>query len=96
MNGHFLHLGVLHGVVPGGLVAGYRNLDRISMSRMLVSRCLYAINIYIGEIGHTLDTHFKEYLADIKHHRDKPVTNHFNQAGLWLLFKDIILMTEKT
>ncbi|WP_419640437.1 hypothetical protein, partial [Thiolapillus sp.] len=46
----------------------------------------------------TLDTRFKEHLADIKHHRDKPVANHFNQAGhsihnirvkgLWLLFTD--------
>ena len=37
-------------------------------------------------------------LADTKHHRDKPVANHFNQAGhsihnirvkgLWLLFTD--------
>ena len=45
-----------------------------------------------------LDTRFKEHLADIKHHRDKPVANHFNQAGhsihtirvkgLWLLFTD--------
>ena len=42
MNGHVLHLGVLHGVVPGGPVAGCRSLDRTSISRMLVSR-LYAI-----------------------------------------------------
>ena len=43
MNGHVPHLGVLQGVVPGGLVAGCRSLDRTSISRMLVSR-LYAIN----------------------------------------------------
>ncbi|WP_419627796.1 GIY-YIG nuclease family protein, partial [Thiolapillus sp.] len=52
----------------------------------------------MGETGRTLDTRFKEHLADIKHHRDKPVANHFNQAGhsihnirvkgLWLLFTD--------
>ena len=36
--------------------------------------------LYIGETGRTLDTCFKEHLADLKHHRDKPVANHFNQA----------------
>ena len=44
MKGHILHLGALQGVVPGGLVAGCRSLDRTSISRMLVSR-LYAINV---------------------------------------------------
>ena len=48
-------------------------------------------NFYIGEIGHTFDTSFKEHLAKIKAN-----SNHFNQAGhsipnvcvkgLWLLF----------
>ena len=37
--------------------------------------------LYIGETGRTLNTRFKEHLADIKHHRDKPVANHLNQAG---------------
>ena len=41
---------------------------------------------------------FKEHLADIKYHRDKPVANHFNQVGhsihkfrvkeMWPLFTD--------
>ena len=53
--------------------------------------------LYIRETGHTLDNRFKEHLVDIKHHRDKPVANHFNQTGhpiyicvkgLWLLFMD--------
>ena len=48
MNGHVLHLGILHGVVPARLVAGCRSLDRTSMSRMLVSR-LYAI---IEDLSH--------------------------------------------
>ena len=43
MKGHVPYFGWLHGVVPGVLVAGWRSLDRISMSRMLVSR-LYAIS----------------------------------------------------
>ena len=56
--------------------------------------------LYIGKTGRTLNTHFKEHLADIKYHsrRDKSVASHFNQAGhsihnvrvkgLWLLFTD--------
>ena len=59
---------------------------------------IHCTKLYIGETGRTLNTCFKEHLADIKHHRDKPVTNHFNQAGhsihnihvkgLWLLLMD--------
>ena len=46
-----------------------------------VIRCTKCAKLYIGETGRTLDTRFKEHLADIKYHRDKPVANHFNQAG---------------
>ncbi|WP_419620888.1 GIY-YIG nuclease family protein, partial [Thiolapillus sp.] len=46
-----------------------------------VIHCTKCAKLYIGETGRTLDTRFKEHLADIKHHRDKPVANHFNQAG---------------
>ena len=63
-----------------------------------VIRCTKCAKLYIGEAGRTLDTRFKEHIADIKYHRDKPVANHFNQAdhsvhkvhvkGLWLLFTD--------
>ena len=63
---------------------------------MYVVNCTKCTKLYIGETGHTLDTRFKEHLVDIKHHRDKPVANHFNQAGHsihndrvkgpWLLF----------
>ena len=38
MKAHVPHFAWLHGVVPGVLVAGWRSLDRTSMSRMLVSR----------------------------------------------------------
>ena len=33
--------------------------------------------LYIGETGRTLNTHFKEHLADIKYHshRDKSIAN---------------------
>ena len=48
---------------------------------MYVIHCTKCAKLYIGETGRTLDTRFKEHLADIKHHRDKPVANHFNQAG---------------
>ena len=63
-----------------------------------VIHCTKCAKLHIGKIGHTLNTCFKEHLADIKYHRDKPVANHFNQAGhsihnicvtgLWLLFTD--------
>ena len=43
MKAHVPHFAWLPGVVPGVLVAGWRSLDRTSMSRMLVSR-LYAIS----------------------------------------------------
>ena len=46
-----------------------------------VIRCTKCAKLYIGETGRTLDTRFKEHLADIKYHRDKPVASHFNQAG---------------
>ena len=67
---------------------------------MYVIHCTKCAKLYIGKTEHTLNTCFKEHLADIKHHhhRDKPVVNHFNQAvhfihnicvkGLWLLFMD--------
>ena len=41
MKGPVPHFAWSHGVVPSVLVAGWRSLDRTSMSRMLVSR-LYA------------------------------------------------------
>ena len=85
------------------------NITKCSIAWRTTS-CTKCVKLYISETGHTLDTRFKEHLADItdlnriqvladvKHHRDKTVTNHFNQAGhsihnvrvlgLWLLFKD--------
>ena len=52
----------------------------------------------LGATGSSLDTRFKEDLADITYHRDEPAANHFTQAGhsihdvrvkgLWLLFTD--------
>ena len=65
-----------------------------------IIHCTKCTQLYIGETGCTLDTCFKEHLADIKHWRDKPVANHFNQTGhiihnihvkgLWLLFTDSV------
>ena len=59
---------------------------------------------YIGESGGTLDTRFKQNLADIKHRRDKPVANRFSQTdhtihnirvkGQWLLFTGSLNDTE--
>ena len=66
------------------------------MTASVVKKDSKCAKLYIGETGRTLDTCFKEHLADLKLHRDKPVANHFNQAGhsiqnirvkgLWLLF----------
>ena len=64
---------------------------------MLCTKCP-CTKLYISKTGHTLNTCFKEHLADIEYHRDNPAANHFNQAGhninnvhvkeLWLLFMD--------
>ena len=59
--------------------------------------CTKCYKLYISKTECTLNTCFKEHLADIKHHREKPVANHFNQARsvhdihvkwLWVLFTD--------
>ena len=65
-----------------------------------VIHCTKYAQLYVGETGRTLDTRFKEHLADIKHRRDKPVANYFKQTGhtihnirvkgLWLLFTDSV------
>ena len=33
---------------------------------------------YVGETKRSLNVRIKEHLADIKHNRDKPVSNHMN------------------
>ena len=81
-----------------------RNLSFFGWAVVQLVQCT---QLCICETGHTLDTCFKEHLAGIKHQRDKPVANHFNQTGhtihtidinlikgLWLLFT--LLQTEKT
>ena len=42
-----------------------------------VIRFTKCTKLYIGETGRTLNTHFKEHLADIKYHshRDKSIAN---------------------
>ena len=67
----------------------------ITYNLIYVIHCTQCSKIYIGETGRTLETRFKEHLADIKHNRDKPVANHFNSPnhsvhharvkGLWLM-----------
>ena len=44
----------------------------------IASKCAKLYNV---KTGCTLDARFKEHLADLKHHMDKPVANRFNQAG---------------
>ena len=76
----------------------YQHFNCQTYNIVSVIHCTICAKVYIGETGHTLDTLFKEHLADVKYHRDKPVDIHFNQAGdsihdvrvkgLWLLFTD--------
>ena len=46
-----------------------------------IIHCIKCSKLDISKTGHILDIDFNEHLADIKYHRDKPVANHFNQAG---------------
>ena len=65
-----------------------------------VIHCTKCAQLYIELTGRTFDTRFKEHVADIKHRRDKPVTNHFSKTGdtihniclkgLYLLFTDSV------
>ena len=49
-----------------------------------MSNLVYAITckscsmVYIGETSRTLETRFKEHLADVRHSRERPVALHFN------------------
>ena len=72
----------------------------MTYNTIYVIHCTKCTQLYIGESGCSLDTRFKEHLADIKTPRDKPVANHFNQTdhtihniqvkGLRLLFTDSV------
>ena len=57
-----------------------KQLNCLTYNIVYVIHCTKCVKLYIGETGRKLDTRFKEHLADIKHYRDKPVANHFNQA----------------
>ena len=65
-----------------------------------VIHCTKCTQLHISESGCSLDTCFKERIADVKNQRDEPIANCFNQTdhnirvkGLWLLFT--VWMTEK-
>ena len=70
----------------------------LTYNTVYIIHCTKCAQLYIDETGHTIDTRFKEHPADIKHQRDKPVADHFNQTdhtihnihvkGLWLLFTE--------
>lgn len=75
-----------------------KQFNCLTYNIVYVIHCTKCGKLYIGETGRTLNTRFKEHLADIRHRRDKPVANHFNTAdhsiyhvrvkGLWLMFSD--------
>ena len=77
-----------------------KQFNCLTYNIVYVIHCTKCAQLYISETWHPLDTRFKEHLADIKHQRDKPVANHFNQTGhtihnihvkgLWLLFTDSV------
>ena len=58
-----------------------KQFNCLTYNIVYVIHCTKCAELYIRETGHTLDTRFKEHLADIKQRRDKPVANHFNQTG---------------
>ena len=68
----------------------------IVLLHYLLCQMCWSSKLYIGKTRGTLNTGLKKHLADIKHCRDKPAANHFNQAdhtihnipikGLWFLF----------
>ena len=53
----------------------------LSYNIAYVIYCTKCAQLYIGETGRTLDTRFKEHLADFKHRRDKPVANHLTRLA---------------
>ena len=67
----------------------------LTYNLVYVISCTQCTKLYIGETGRTLETRFKEHLADIRYNRDKPVAIHFNShghsiqhvrvKGLWLM-----------
>ena len=59
----------------------YQHFNCQTYNIVYVIHCTICAKVYIVETGRTLNTRFKGHLADIKYHRDKPVANHFNQAG---------------
>ena len=37
--------------------------------------------LYVGESGRTFETRIKEHVANIRHERDTPVSNHFRESN---------------
>ena len=75
----------------------HENVQLHDVQHRIRIHCTRCTQLYFDETGRTLDTRFKEHLADIKRWRYKPVANHFNQTdhsirvkGLWLLFTDSV------
>ena len=50
-------------------------------SIMYVIHCNKCAKLFVGKAWRTLKTRFKGSLADLKHRKDKPFANHFNQTG---------------
>ena len=58
-----------------------KQFNCLTYNTAYVIHCTRCAQLCISETGHTLDIHFKEHLVDIKHQREKPVANHFNQTS---------------
>ena len=54
------------------------NVDCMRSNLVYLISCRVCKQQYVGETKRTLKTRIKEHLADIRHHRQKPVAIHFN------------------
>ena len=55
-----------------------RNVDCQTTNVVYLLSCSLCNKQYIGETKRAFSVRFKEHLADVKHKRDKPVSNHIN------------------
>ena len=61
-----------------------RKFDCQRPNIVYVIRCLKCVEqkiLYVGESGRTFETRIKEHVANIRHERDTPVSNHFRESN---------------
>lgn len=75
-------------LIPSAFLQGPKCVQKITRSfscnnfnLVYAITCTVCPKVYIGETGRTLDTRFREHLADVRHNRNSPVAKHFNSVG---------------